>query len=624
MTSQKIKELYINFFKDRGHKEIPSAPLVPENDPSVLFTTAGMHPLIPYLLGENHPEGKRLVNVQRCLRTDDIDEVGDATHNTFFEMLGNWSLGDYWKKEICEWSYEFLISKKYLGINPEKLVVTVFGGDKNLSRDEETAEIWKKLGFSDNQIFYLGLKENFWGPVGEAGPCGPDTEIFFDTGKKECSKDCTPACNCGKYIELWNNVFIQYNKINQEKYEDLKQKNVDTGVGLERLAMVLQKKESVYETDMFEPIMKKLESYYVFGDFINKFPIEKRIVADHLRSAVFLAGDNVIPSNKDRGYVLRKIIRRSVATLLEIGIESDLFIQENINAVINDYSSNYAFLIENKKKITDVLYEEEVRFRNNLNKATKVAEKFLKIGTQWVWEKNKELNWKNKHYDLREVGSLAFRFMETYGIPPEISYEKWFHFLPENWFYEFYNQALEEHREQSRKGSEQKFKGGLADQSDKTIKLHTATHLLHAALRKVLGEHVEQRGSNITAERARFDFVHPEKLTPEQLKKVEDLVNEQIEKKISVVMEEMTLDDAKKSGALGIFERKYGDKVKVYTIGSPSTDSVSSPRAGSGSPFSREICGGPHAKNTGELGHYKILKEESSSKGIRRIKATLV
>lgn len=579
MKSQKIKELYIEFFKSKGHKEIPQVSLVPKDDPSVLFTTAGMHPLIPYLKGEKHPQGKRLVNIQRCLRTDDIDEVGDTVHNTFFEMLGNWSFGDYWKKEICEWSYEFLTSKKYLGIDPKKLVVTVFKGDKNLQKDEETAKSWQDIGFKKDQIFYLGIDENFWGPIGEIGPCGPDTEMFFDTGKKRCSKGCDPSCNCGKYIEVWNNVFIGYNKIEKGDYQELKQKNVDTGVGLERLAMVLQNKDSVYETDIFK-------SYFdTISKELPKAEIsEKRIVCDHLRAILNLIQDKVVPSNKDQGYLLRRLIRRVV------------FIANKYKILPTELYKIYSPSEHSLK----IFKDETDNFQKTLERGLRKLKIISGIKTKWEGE-----DWKPKELNAEDL----FDLYQTCGFPMKLTLEeaKKLKIPIREHAEKNFKAKLLLHQEISRRGAKKKFKGGLADQSDRTIKLHSATHLLHAALRKVLGSHVEQRGSNINPERTRFDFAHNKKMTADEIEKVEGLVNQQIKKKISVKMEEMSIEEAKKFGALGIFERKYGDKVKVYTIGD-----------------SREICGGPHVKSTSELGKFKILKEGSSSRGIRRIKANLV
>ena len=583
MKAIEIRNKYLNFFKNHGHKIIPSAPLIPENDPSVLFTTAGMQPLVPYLLGEKHPEGKRLTDYQKCLRTNDIDEVGDNRHLTYFEMLGNWSLGDYFKEESVAMSFEFLT--KELGIPVEKLSVTCFAGDEDAPRDTLTAECWKKAGIPEDRIYYYGKEDNWW-IAGEEGPCGPDTEMFYDTGKPACSPDCQPSCDCGKYVEIWNNVFMEYYKTKDGKYEKLKQHNVDTGLGLERMTMLLQGKETPFDTELFAPIMDKLQELAKVDNIESR-----RIVTEHLRASMMVIADGGRPSNIDRGYVLRKLIRRMSRHLNKMQIdlnELSNLIELNID-ILKDM---YPELEQNRETIKKVIVEEKDKFMKTLAHGEKEFEKAI----------NKA---KTENKNVID-GQTIFKLYETYGFPPEITAD-----LAREQGFEIDNSEFEklfkEHQEKSRMGSEQKFKGGLAEQNEKTIAYHTATHLLHKALQIVLGEHATQKGSNITTERLRFDFSHPEKMTEEQLQQVEDIVNEQIQRDLPVTCEEMTLEEAKKSGAMGLFENKYGEKVKVYTIGD----------------FSKEICGGPHVTHTGELGHFKIKKEESSSAGIRRIKAIL-
>ena len=584
MKAIDIRKKYLNFFKEHGHTIIPSAPLIPENDPSVLFTTAGMQPLVPYLLGEKHPAGTRLTDYQKCVRTNDIDEVGDNRHLTYFEMLGNWSLGDYFKEESIQMSYEFLT--KELGIPAEKLSVTCFAGDEDCPRDEISAACWEKAGISKDHIYYYGKDDNWW-IAGEEGPCGPDTEMFYDTGKPACSAECQPSCDCGKYVEIWNNVFMEYFKDAQGKYSKLEQKNVDTGLGLERMTMLLQGKETPFDTEIFEPIMKKLE------EIENKDIIEsRRIVAEHLRSSMMIICDGGRPSNIDRGYVLRRLIRRMIRHMNKLEINLDE-LSTLIDINVENLKEMYPDLEKNKETIKSVILEEKDKFVKTLSHGEKEFTKAMNYAKQ---------NGKNKI-----DGKIVFRLYDTYGFPPEMTQE----LAKENNIeidLEEFNKLFKEHQEKSRLGSEQKFKGGLADQNEKTIAYHTATHLLHQALRTVLGEHVKQSGSNITEERLRFDFTHPQKMTKEEIQKVEDLVNEQIKKDLKVTCEEMNYEDAKKSGAIGLFTDKYGEKVKVYTIGD----------------FSKEICGGPHVTHTGDMGRFKIKKEESSSSGIRRIKAVLI
>ena len=583
MNAIDIRNKYLNFFKKHGHAIIPSAPLIPENDPSVLFTTAGMQPLVPYLLGEKHPQGKRLTDYQKCVRTVDIDEVGDNRHLTYFEMLGNWSLGDYFKEESIKMSFEFLT--KELEIPVEKLSVTVFAGDQDAPRDEESARIWKQVGMPEDHIYYFGKEDNWW-IAGEEGPCGPDTEMFYDTGKEACGPNCDPSCGCGKYVEIWNNVFMEYYK-NKDGYTKLKQKNVDTGLGLERINMLLQGKETPYDTEIFKPVMDEL-SKLAKKDYIES----RRIVAEHLRSSMMIICDGGRPSNVDRGYVLRRLIRRMTRHLNKLEIDLNE-LSNLIELKIEKISQMYPELVKNKEVIKQVLIEEKDKFVKTLAHGEREFEKVIKK----MKEENKKLL----------DGQTVFKLYDTYGFPPEVTGD-----LAKEQGYEIdmteFNKLFKEHQEKSRLGSEQKFKGGLADQNEQTIAYHTATHLLHKALQIVLGEHATQKGSNITAERLRFDFAHPQKVTKEQLEQVEKIVNEQINRNLPVTCEEMTLEEAKKSGAMGLFENKYGDKVKVYTIGD----------------FSKEICGGPHVTNTKGMGTFKIKKEEASSSGVRRIKAVLI
>lgn len=582
MKAIEIRNKFLEFFKKHNHNIIPSAPLIPENDPSVLFTTAGMQPLVPYLLGEKHPAGKRIADYQKCVRTVDIDSVGDNRHLTYFEMLGNWSLGDYFKEEAIAMSYEFLT--KELGINPEKLSVTCFEGDEDAPRDMEAFNAWKKAGIPEERIYFYGKKENWW-IAGEEGPCGPDTEMFLDTGKPACSDNCQPSCDCGKYVEIWNNVFMEYYK-SKNGITKLKQRNVDTGLGLERMAMLLQKVETPFDTELFKPVMDKLKELEKVDDIKSR-----RIVAEHLRSSIMIICDGGRPSNIDRGYVLRRLIRRMTRHLSKLQIDLAQ-LGNSIDLTIDNLNEMYPELKEKKEIIKTVIIEEKDKFIKTLGHGEKEFEKVI--------AKLKQEN--KKIID----GQTIFKLYETYGFPPEITAD-----LAREQGFEIdtteFDTLFKQHQEKSRLGSEQKFKGGLAEQNEITTAYHTATHLLHKALRIVLGDHVKQSGSNITTERLRFDFSHPEKMTPEQLKQVEEIVNEQIKRDLPVISEEMSLEDAKKSGAIGLFENKYGDVVKVYTIGD----------------FSKEICGGPHVKHTGELGHFKIKKEESSSAGIRRIKAVL-
>lgn len=591
ITSKDLRSLYLNFFAEKGHAVIRSASLIPENDPTVLFTTAGMHPLTPYLLGQKHPAGNRLTDVQKCVRTGDIDEVGDASHCTFFEMLGNWSLGDYFKKEAIHWSYEFLTSEKYLGIPKERLAVSVFAGDDDAPRDEESADIWMECGLKPEQIFYLPKKNNWWGPAGITGPCGPDTEMFFDTGKPKCSDGCGPQCDCGKYLEIWNDVFMQYNKKEDGSFEPLRQKNVDTGMGLERTVCVINGLGSVYETDVFEGAIRCIESLsgkkYGADDETTR---AIRIVADHVRTATFMLGDQigVTPSNVDQGYVLRRLIRRAIRFMRSLGIGKGEMVKLAAHYV-DFYAEVYPELAENRQKIMDELTKEEEKFSRALEQGTKEFERAAAKAQNGVID-----------------GQTAFRLYDTFGFPIEMTVE----FAKEKGLAvdtEGFSEKFAEHQKKSQLGSEQRFKGGLADHSEKTTKLHTATHLLQAALRKVLGDEVAQKGSNITEERLRFDFSFSRPMTKEEIAETQKLVNEAIQRKMPITCEEMTVEEAKAQGAIGLFGDKYGEVVKVYTMGD----------------FSKEICGGPHASNTGDLGEFVITKEQSSSSGVRRIKAEL-
>lgn len=598
MTAKELRQKYLEFFKLRGHAVIPSASLIPEHDPTVLFTTAGMHPLVPYLLGEKHPAGKRLVDVQKCIRTGDIDEAGDAWHLTFFEMLGNWSLGDYWKKQAIEWSFEFLTDKKNLDLPPQKLSVTVFAGDKDAPADDESVKVWHGLGIPKEKIFYLPKEDNWWGPAGQTGPCGPCSEMFYDTGKKECGSDCRPGCKCGKYAEVWNDVFMEYNKTAEGKFEPLKQKNVDTGMGIERTIAVLSSYDNVYDTEVFSPLIKKIgeisgKNYQ--GENIKAF----RIIADHLKAATFILAEGVEPSNVERGYVLRRLIRRAVRYGKQLGI-NEIFTFKVANVVIDMYSYIYPELRENREFIEEQLVREEEKFSKTLEKGLKELEKMKpKKFTIPI----PSLSSKSFGTEYGLSGDDLFNLYSTYGFPIEMSLEEIKKLYQEynreqgvnitelskddeNRILQQFHESLKKHQELSRAGAEQKFKGGLADHSEQVIKYHTAAHLVLAALRHVLGDHVSQKGSNITAERLRFDFSHPQKMTSEEIKKVEDLVNEKIAADLPVHMEEMSLEEAKAQGATGVFESKYGERVKVYTIADFSTSS--------GSPFSREICGGPH------------------------------
>ncbi len=583
MKAIEIRRKYLNFFKNHGHSIIPSAPLIPENDSSVLFTTAGMQPLVPYLLGEPHPQGKRLTDYQKCVRTNDIDEVGDNRHLTYFEMLGNWSLGDYFKEESIQMSYDFLT--KELEIPAEKISVTCFAGDEDCARDEVTAECWKKAGIPEERIYYFGKDDNWW-IAGETGPCGPDTEMFYDTGKPKCSQECNPSCGCGKYVEIWNNVFMEFYKDENGKYTKLKQKNVDTGLGIERMTMILEGKETPFETELFSHIMNKLEELQKVDNIASR-----RIVAEHLRSSMMIIADGGRPSNIDRGYILRRLIRRMIRHMNKLQISLDE-LSTLIDLNVENLKEMYPELEDKKEIIKNVIIEEKDKFVKTLTKGEKEFEKEL----EEIKKQGKE----------KVDGKIVFKLYDTYGFPPEVTEE----LAKENGMKidkEEFSKLFKEHQEKSRAGSEQKFKGGLASTGEMETKYHTATHLLNAALKQILGPHVHQKGSNITVDRMRFDFSHPTKMTDEEKQKTEDLVNQWIKEAIPVEHMEMKKDEAIKMGAEAMFIEKYGDIVSVYKIGDVSL----------------ELCGGPHVTNTSELGHFKIKKEESSSSGVRRIKAIL-
>ncbi|HRY36338.1 MAG TPA: alanine--tRNA ligase [Candidatus Magasanikbacteria bacterium] len=605
LTSTELRQKYLDFFKSKNHAIIGSASVIPENDPTVLFTTAGMHPLVPYLLGQKHPSGNRLADVQKCIRTGDIDEVGDMSHFTFFEMLGNWSLGDYFKEDSIKWSFEFLTDKKWLGLDIAKLAVTVFEGDENAPRDEFSAGVWKKAGMPKNRIAYLPKKNNWWGPAGQTGPCGPDTEIFYWRGKTEFPpEDSNPKTDEDNWLEIWNNVFMEYNKTDKGTFEPLVQKNVDTGMGMERTIAVINGLTDTYQIDTMWPLIQKIEE--ISGrEYIENAEITKamRVIADHLRTATMIMGDDrgIAPSNVDQGYIVRRLIRRAVRYGKIIGLKEN-FCSIISQKVIEILGEVYPELIRNKEFILTEMAREESKFRNTIEQGIKEFEKLVD-GFRQAFEKTGKL--------VNQIsGKQAFKLYDTYGFPLEMTLEMAIEkglTVDVNDF----DIAFKKHQELSRVGAEQKFKGGLADNSEISTKYHTATHLLHTSLRKVLGDHVAQRGSNINAERMRFDFSHPEKMTDEQKKEVEDLVNGAIAKNYPVSFEEMTVEEAKKKGAIGLFEDKYGALVKVYTVGDDKDF------------FSKEICGGPHVENTGTLGKFKIVKEEAVSSGVRRIKAIL-
>jgi len=633
LTTDELRSKYINFFVTKGHAQIQGKSLLPENDPTVLFTTAGMHPLVPYLLGEEHPAGKRLTDFQKCIRTGDIDSVGDPSHLTFFEMLGNWSLGDYFKEDAIKMSFEFLTSAEWLNIPIEKLGVTVFQGEGNIPRDDESASIWKSLGIPANRIAFLPREDNWWGPAGTTGPCGPDTEMFYYIGDAPCNPDCKPGCSCKKWLEIWNDVFMQYNKNALGEYEPLSRKCVDTGMGIERTITVLNGKNSVYDTEIFTRIIKTIEmltgcKYTASNDVSGGGSDENeeinrsiRIIADHVRSAAFILGDPkaVSPSNVGAGYVLRRLIRRAVrhgrkllskgksaavtADASETTSASQTANAESISlitiaeVVIDQLKGAYPELEQNSAFIKNELGKEEAKFMETLHKGEHEFEKLLP----------------NLLKDPRKImsGRLAFKLYDTYGFPIELTEE----LASESGMTvnrDEFEEAFKKHQELSRSQSGQAFKGGLGDQGEMAVKYHTATHLLHKALKTILGDHVAQKGSNITAERLRFDFAHDAPMSAEEIKKCEDIVNDKIKKDLPVFMETMGLEDAKASGAIALFGEKYEAQVKVYTIGNSTKDF-----------FTKEVCGGPHVERTGDLGVFKIQKEQSSSAGVRRIRAVL-
>ncbi|MEI7513045.1 MAG: alanine--tRNA ligase [bacterium] len=580
MTSNEIRQKFLSFFEKHGHAVIPSASLIPENDPSVLFTTAGMHPLVPYLLGEKHPLGSRLTDVQKCVRTGDIDEVGDYAHHTFFEMLGNWSLGDYFKKEVIEWSYEFLTSPDYLGLDKNRIAVSVFAGDADAPFDQEAYDAWKNLGISEKRIAKLPKKNNWWGPAGEAGPCGPDTEMFYWVGSPEEVPESFNDDNV-LWLEIWNDVFMQYDKSKEGVFTELAQKNIDTGMGLERTLAVVNGLDDNYKTELFWPIIEKIES--LSGKKYDDDKKAMRIIADHIKASVFILGDNmgIAPSNSGQGYVLRRLIRRAVRYGKQLGMAS--FTGDVAKVVIDIYKDVYPELIKNQDFVLNNLSQEEEKFEKTLEKGLKEFEK----------------------------GINPFVLFTTYGFPfemtKELAMEKGVEINEEE-----FNNEFKKHQELSQTSSAGMFKGGLSDSGEETKKLHTATHLLRQALENVLGETIVQKGSNINAERLRFDFAFSRKLTDEEKQKAEDLVNEKIKEALPVVRIELPKEEAIQTGAVHSFSDKYGDIVSVYYIG----DSIETA-------FSKEFCGGPHVSNTNELGKFKIAKEEAVSAGVRRIKAVL-
>ncbi|MEA2020457.1 MAG: alanine--tRNA ligase-related protein [Patescibacteria group bacterium] len=662
MTARELIEKYISFFEARGHVEIAGASLVPENDPSALFISAGMHPLIPFLLGEEHPAGKRLVSLQKCIRTNDIEQVGDGFHHTFFLMLGNWSLGDYFKKEAISFSFEFLTSSEWLGLAPERLYVSVFAGDETASRDKESIKYWKlefkKVGIKaevGERIFFFGKEENWWGPVGDTGPCGPDTEIFYDIGKDHCGPNCDPSCQCGKYIEIWNDVFMEFKRIrrladrkpqtvNREpqdkerkaesgsrnadyEYVPLEQKNVDTGMGVARVVAVTSGyADDDYKTDLFHPIISKIED--LSGKEYQQLEVNNeqslvssmRIIADHVRAAVFAISDGVVPSNTDRGYVVRRLIRRAVRHGHALNIQ-DSFLGQVAEVVIENYKDLFPGLESEEETILTEISDEEKRFGKVLRRGLKHFEKLVeqkvgdetlphlpagKAGSPAPGAAAKEAPGASPALGERITGEEAFDLYQTYGFPLELTKE-----LAEERGLAVdrkgFEEAYKKHQEKSRSGADKKFSGGLVSESEEVIKLHTATHLLHEALRQVLGAHVKQEGSNITPQRLRFDFSHPKAMTEEEIGEVEALVNEKIEEDLPVRKETMSLEEARERGALAFFTDKYGDEVKVYSIGG----------------FSKEVCAGPHVDSTGKLGKFEIIKEESVGRGKRRIRAIL-
>ena len=594
MQAHILKRKFVDFFVARNHTEISGKSLIPENDPSVLFTTAGMHPLIPYLLGENHPSGSRLVNVQKCIRTVDIESVGDSSHLTFFEMLGNWSIRDYFKKKAITWSYEFLTSKDFLGLDKNRIYVTVFEGNKDVPFDYESYDVWLSLAIPKERIFKLSREDNWWQPAGSVGPCGPDSEMFYDTDVEKCGLHCQPGCSCGKYFEIWNDVFIEYNKQSDGSYVALKTPCVDTGMGVERTITMLQGKKTVYETELFVDIIRSIED--ISGKQCRDEDSNTRsfrIISDHVKTATMILGDEnaIRPSNLGQGYILRRLIRRCVRHGLTLGIDSN-FLAQVAESVIQTYENVYTELASRREFIQSELNLEETQFRKTLDK-----------GNREFYRTLVDLN-KNKKRLI--PGQVAFRLYDTYGFPIELTQE----LAEENDIVVDrvgFDEAYRKHQEISKKGADRTFKGGLADDSLMSTRYHTATHLLHEALRRVLGEHVAQRGSNITADRLRFDFVHPRPMTDKEKKSVEKMVNDKIAENLPVSMQTMTIEQGRDINARALFEGKYGEQVKVYRIGD----------------FSVEVCGGPHVESIGGIGVFKIVKEQSISRGIRRVRAVL-
>jgi alanyl-tRNA synthetase len=588
MRAKELREMYLKYFKDKGHSVIASASLFPEDDPTVLFTSAGMHPLVPYLLGQPHPEGKRLTNYQKCVRTTDIDGVGDTTHLTFFEMLGNWSLGDYWKKEAITWSYEFLTSKKYLGFNPDKLSVTVFAGDEQAQRDDEAAEAWKSVGIPDERIYFLGKEDNWW-IAGTTGPCGPCTEMFIEVVEiPKCGPDCRPGCHCGHFVEVWNDVFLMFNRNPDGTDDPLEMKSIDTGMGVERTVAMLQGATNVFDTELFIPLITRVKELSSKDEFTEEDENLIRIVVDHVRSAVMIMADDrkIGPSNVEQGYIVRRLLRKAIHSADRLGVDQG-FMSSLAEIVIDMFKDLYGEVKRNKEFIMNNLTAEEAKFRKTLSKAIRRFEKIYKeTGTI--------------------TGENAFLLFTSFGLPLEMTRD-----LAEEKGIKIdmdeFTKQFEEHREISRTATQGKFKGGLAEHSDEIVKLHTATHLLQEALRRVLGDEVTQNGSNITEERLRFDFTFSRKLTPEEIEEVERIVNDIINQNLEVTQQFLPYDDAIKKGALAFFKENYGETVSVYSVGD----------------FSMELCGGPHVERTGSLGKFKIGKQKKIGAGIVRIRATV-
>ena len=595
MTGDELRQSFLNFFAERGHAIIPSAPLVPENDPTALFISAGMHPLVPYLLGESHPEGRRLANVQKCLRTDDIEEVGDISHNTFFEILGFWSLGDYWKRDSLRWTLEWFT--RVLGLEQERISVTVFAGDSDAPRDDEAVHVWLELGIPQERIYYLPKTDNWWGPAGKTGPCGPDSELFYDTGRPEHGPGCQPGCNCGKYIEIGNNVFMQYNKTAEGRFEPLKQRNIDVGLGLERTLYIVQGTGDIYTTDLFASIVQSINELRKRQGGKTALSSEQeqrliRIVADHVRAATFIIADGVLPGNVEQGYICRRLVRRAVRCGHELGMPG-IFTAEVAQAVIARFGPIYPELEQRQATILNELTREEERFGKTLARGLGEFQK-LEEGLRQRGERVL-------------TGKAVFRLFDTFGFPPTLTAE----LAQERGLsadLDGFNTLFKQHQERSRQANQRRFAGGLADHSERTTQLHTATHLLHQALRDVLGTHVRQMGSNITPERLRFDFSHPNKLTTEEIRRIEEIVNRQIQRDLQTTMEVMPLQQALDLGALAFFGERYGDLVKVYKIGD----------------CSMEVCGGPHVQHTSDMGRFRITKTENIGQGIQRVRADLI